>query len=143
VDRGVISPGLPGATTTATKHHGGGAALVHCLLADRVGGIVKGAHDPLGNPARGHAKLASVQGGGVTRWGGVCRIAVWPLLRTTSSPRLVGGPRVGTLISCRRTRGWGYDSAVGRLSESPMVAVVVLGTYTVINSISTQFRNAV
>ena len=40
-----------------------------------------------------------------------------------------------------RTRGWGYDSGVGRLSESPMVAVVVLGTYvyTVINSISTQF----
>ena len=48
-------------------------------------------------------------------------------------------PCVGTLISCRRTRGWGYDSGVGRLSKSPLVAVVVLGTYTVINSISTQF----
>jgi hypothetical protein len=52
--------------------------------------------------------------------------------------RRLGQGCVGTLISCRRTRGWGYDSGVGRLSELPVDAVViVLGTYTIINSIST------
>ena len=37
---------------------------------------------------------------------------------------------LGTLISFRRTRGWGYESGVGSMSELPAVAVViVLGAY--------------
>ena len=57
VDRGVVSPGLSGATTT-TEHHGGGAAPAHCLLADRVGGVATGReHMILRVIRRGHASL--------------------------------------------------------------------------------------
>ena len=48
-----------------------------------------------------------------------------------SSPSEGGWPYVGTLISCRRIRGWGYGSGEGSMSESPVVVAVaaVLGAY--------------
>ena len=41
-----------------------------------------------------------------------------------SSPSEGGWPYVGTLISCRRIRGWGYGSGEGSMSESPVVVAM-------------------